>query len=319
MIENEWYFPATDGVHTLRACIWTSSDSDVSACGIVQLIHGMAEHIERYRDFANYLVDAGFIVCGHDHLGHGKSVLDDSELGHISFANGKDAMIDHVHRLRMHMQDTYGTDLPYFVMGHSMGSMIARAYLARYCQGLAGCVVCGTGNPSRALSEAGYALGHIVAACTDEACVDKLINNMGVGQFSRAIKDSRTDVDWISTDQAVVDAYIADLHCGQTFTIGGWTMISDLAREIVTNRHACCIEATCPLLFISGDQDPVGKNGVQVMRAVDLYKRAGVRDVNCILYPGMRHEILNEPGHMQVYKDVLTWITTHIPKDEQVC
>ena len=311
MVEQEWMFPATDGVHTLRACIWTP-DEGTRVCGIVQLIHGMAEHIDRYRDFAMFLVNAGFIVCGHDHLGHGKSVRNDSELGHISFANGKTSMIEHVHVLRMHMQQTYGTTLPYIVMGHSMGSFIARAYMARHGDGIAGCIVCGTGNPPAMMSHAGYVLGHVVAALSDESCVNGLINDLGLGAFSRAIKNARTDVDWICTDDAVVDAYIADPYCGQTFTIGGWTMVSDLTREVVTPKHAAQLPVHCPLLFIAGEQDPVGKNGIQVTQACNLYKKAGVTDVTCILYPGMRHEILNEPEHMRVYEDVLAWVREHI-------
>ena len=142
--------------------------------------------------------------------------------------------------------------------------------------------------------------------------LSKLLHNLADGAFSKAVKDARTPLDWLSTDPAVVDAYIADDLCGQTFTAGAYATLTSLTAEVATLDSALEIPSELPILLVAGALDPVGNKGRGVKSTAALFEKAGIKDVEVKLYQGMRHEILNEPGKQQVYDDVLAWIDRHI-------
>lgn len=302
----EHFIGSSDGASQLRVSLWIPYLPEASLKGIVQIVHGMEEHIDRYNDFATFLARNGFVVGAHDHVGHGKSVADARDLGHITINHGEDVLVDDVDRVRKALFESF-EELPYFIFGHSMGSFVTRVYLSEHAQGVKGAVLCGTGNQPYALARSGNLLAHSIGAVKGERFKSHVIDNMGAGGFSRAIKDARTPLDWISVDPAVVDAYIDDPLCGVMFTVGGYAALTGVVSQAVSPKVAARIPKDLPMLFISGAEDPVGENGEAVVRAVELYRKAGVRDVSLILYPGMRHEILNEPGKMSVYDDVLGW------------
>lgn len=297
-------FASADGRSTVDARMWMPSD--VEPMAIVQLVHGMAEHIDRYADFAQFLTRAGFGVCAENHIGHGATAPSAAELGHMS-PDGKRILIADVHALRTSMQQAY-PNVPYFLFGHSMGSFITRAYLARHGEGLHGAVICGTGNQPLALSKAGHALAMLLCRVKGADYRSTLLDSMGAGGFARAIENPRTPLDWISTDPLVVDAYLADEMCGQMFSVGAYATLTSLTAEVVTLECARKVPASLPLFFIAGAQDPVGDCGKGVQAAADLARRAGSQDVRLTLYEGMRHEILNEPEKARVYQDVLAWL-----------
>lgn len=297
-------FASADGRSTIDARLWMPSNGQPVA--IVQLVHGMAEHVDRYADFARFLTEAGFGVCAENHIGHGASAPSVEELGHMP-PEGKGILIADVHTLRTSMQASY-EGVPYFLFGHSMGSFITRAYLARHGAGLAGAVICGTGNQPLALSKAGHALAMMLCRLKGADYRSPLLDSMGAGGFGKAIENPRTPLDWISTDPAVVDAYLADEMCGQMFSVGAYATLTSLTGEVVTLECARKVPPALPLLFVAGAQDPVGDCGKGVRAAADLARRAGSQDVRLTLYEGMRHEILNEPGKARVYEDVLAWL-----------
>lgn len=280
--------------------------------GIVQIVHGMAEHSGRYEDFARFLVDRGFAVCAHDHIGHGRSAVSPADLGHMPLEGGKDVLVEDVHEMRRLVSARFPRQVPYFIFGHSMGSYVTRAYLSRHAQGLSGAVICGTGNEPVAKSKAGYALARRIARRQGERTRSKLLHGLADGAFSKSVKKARTPLDWLSTDPAVVDAYLADDLCGQMFTAGAYATLTSLTAEVATLDSALAVPSELPVLFIAGALDPVGNKGKGVKSAAALFEKAGIRDVEVKLYPGMRHEILNEPGKRQVYDDVLAWIEQRI-------
>ena len=282
--------------------------------GIVQIVHGMSEHIGRYDDFARFLVAQGYVVCAHDHIGHGKSVGASEERGHLPLEGGADVLVEDVHELRRTVASRYSRQVPYYLFGHSMGSFVTRVYLSRHAEGLAGAVICGTGNQSRALSRAGNFLARRIAASKGETVRSAKLDSLGAGGFAKAIPNARTPLDWLSTDPAVVDAYIADEMCGAMFSAGGYATLTSLTYEAASPSCAEKVPYDLPLLFIAGSDDPVGDGGRGVRAAADLARRAGSADVEVKLYEGMRHEILNEPGHARVYDDVLTWLEAHRPE-----
>ena len=298
-------FPSWDGTSTIHALIWQPAGTPR---GIVQLIHGMSEHIERYESFAQFLAAHGFIVCGHDHIGHGHSVSSTDELGHMPVERGADVLVEDVDTLRAIVSRAFSDDLPYFIFGHSMGSFTLRVYLTRHGEGLAGAILCGTGHKPKVVSLAGNALAHLGAKVRGEREKSELIHAMADGAFSRAIDDPRTEFDWISANQDNVDDYIADDLNGFPFTLGGYASLTRLTLLAASLELAKRIPNDVPLLFIAGAKDPVGENGRGVTAAADLMRRAGAEDVEIILYDGMRHEILNEKDALLVFDDVLAWI-----------
>ena len=275
--------------------------------GIVQIAHGMTEYIDRYDDFARFLVNNGFVVVGHDHLAHGQSVNSKAEWGKLPALTGKDALIEDMHTLRMMAQERFGSDVPYFVFGHSMGSFVVRAYIARHGDGLAGAIVCGTGHQPAAKSKMGNMLARLITRVKGDAYHSNLMHGMADGAYSKAIPDARTPHDWLNTDPAKVDTYRADEACGYMFTISGYAALTDLTTEIALPAVIAAVPANLPVLFIAGSEDPVGDNGEGVRLVVSLFEKAG-KNVTLKLYEGMRHEILNEPRYEEVYRDVIAWL-----------
>lgn len=316
-------FPSADEVSNIRALVWWPSTCDPNAAGaaaakqekqlrgIIQIVHGMVEHVERYDGFARFLTEHGFIVCAGDHIGHGKSVAKDANLGVLP-TNGKDIMIADVHQLRQYVQKSCPAGLPYGIFGHSMGSFVTRAYIARHGEGIAAAVLCGTGQQPRLVSKAGNAIARSVAKVRGHHYRSKTIDKIGVGAYAKAVPDARTPVDWISANPEVVNAYLADPLCGATFSVGGYASLTSLTDEVASAACAAAVPKGLPCLFVSGAEDPVGANGKGVRAAATQLQKAGVKTVEVKLYKGMRHEILNEQGKAQVYEDVRAWFERYM-------
>lgn len=298
-------YPSWDNVSMIHGTIWMPKGKPR---GIVQLIHGMSEHITRYDKFARFLVSNGFVVCGHDHIGHGESVSTAEELGHMPSDKGADVLVEDADTLRGIAQDAFSEDLPYFMFGHSMGSFTLRVYLTRHGEGLAGAIICGTGNEPTVLAMAGNFLARIGAKLRGETSKSNLIHSLADGAFVRQVKDPLTEFDWISFDRENIDSYMADELNGFQFTLGGYASLTKLALLASNLELATLVPDDLPLLFVSGSEDPVGNNGAGVREAVNLMMAAGSRDVELILYDGMRHEILNEADSQMVFDDILAWL-----------
>lgn len=276
-----------------------------------QLVHGMSEHVERYDEFARFLAAHGFMVAGHDQLGHGLSASV-AERGVLSAANGKDELLADIDLVRRHLMDRAPTGVPYFIFGHSMGSFSTRCYIARKGAGIAGAIICGTGSVPPALSRAGNFLARAISRTRGETYVSKLLDNMGVGAYAKAIKDAQTPYDWLSHNRENVERYIADELCGFPFAAGGYATLTSLTKDACSIHTAALVPATLPLLFIAGAEDPVGDFGEGVRKAAELARSAGSMDVTCTIYENMRHEILNEDGRDKVMGDVLAWAEAHL-------
>lgn len=301
---------STDGNSKLHTYIWTPSADAGEVRGVVQIIHGMAEHTARYEDFACELCGHGYIVAGLDHCGHGLSVSDPEQLGHLPMKKGADILVNDAHNFSLILRGAY-PDAPFFLFGHSMGSFVTRRFVTDFPEGLAGAVISGTGQQPVPLSLSGNMLCRVLGKRFGETHRSALVDGMAAGGYAKGIKDARTPVDWLSYNVENVDKYIADPLCGFMFSVGGYEAVTNLTAEIATTSHAKEIPADMPLFFVSGIDDPVGDCGKGVVAAVKMYREAGVRDVDMILYPGMRHEILNEDDKAKVYVDVLNWLEDH--------
>ena len=308
-------FTSSDGDTTIHGYIWSDSTNEAPN-GIVQIAHGMAEHIERYDDFARYLVENGFIVAGHDHLAHGKSVSESAQWGCLDAHDGMTHLVEDMHRMRKLVKDQMPAGTPYFVFGHSMGSFVVRSYITKHGDGLAGAIICGTGHMGGATASAGRVLACCLAAMRGKGHESKLLDSMGVGAYNKKIKNPRTPVDWLSYNEENVDAYVADDACGFMFPAGGYATVIGLMKEVCSKASAAAVPLDLPVLFISGADDPVGAMGNGVRTTVNMMRAAGVRDIESHIYRDMRHEILNETDNARVYSDVLSWLKAHARKGE---
>lgn len=303
-------FMSTDEETTIHGYIW-KDESLANHRGVVQIVHGMAEHIERYDDFAAFLAKNGFIVAGYDHLAHGKSISKNVQWGGLDARRGSDYLIEDVDKMRTLVTAQTPEGIPYFIFGHSMGSFVTRAYITRHGQGLAGAVICATGYIPPFISTVGNLLARLIASVKGKDYQSGFLESMGVGAYAKAVEDPRTEVDWISFNEDNVDVYLADESCGFQFPAGGYATLTALTKEVNTMKSAQAIPKRLPLLFIAGSQDPVGSMGAGVVRVSDTAKKAGVESVEVRIYDNMRHEILNEKEAKMVYEDVLAWLDAH--------
>ena len=305
MKKENIYFESRDGVSKLHAIVW--SDETKKPIGILQIIHGMAEYIDRYDDFARFMVEKGFVVVGDDHLGHGDSVGENGTFGYFCKKDPATVLVRDEHRLKKLMEAKY-KGVPYYILGHSMGSFIARNYLNRYGSGIQGMIVMGTGNQSKALLSASKVLVGLTGFFCGEKHVAKFINKLAFGTYNRAIEDAKTNVDWLTKDETIVDKYIADERCGFTFTVNGFRGLFELIYRLQKPKNLTSIPKDIPIFFVSGEEDPVGDYGEGVIGAKNDLVRAGLENVSMKLYPGDRHEILNETDKDIVYQDIYEWL-----------
>ena len=278
---------------------------------VVQIAHGIAEHVERYDDFAAFLAENGFVVVANDHLGHGKSILKPEMQGFFAETGGWELVVGDMRRLYERTHADF-PELPYFLFGHSMGSFLTRTYLIRHRDGLRGAVLSGTGQQPGAVVAAGLMMGNREIKKHGAAYQSEFLNNMAFGSYTKGIEPLRTVSDWLSRDEAAVDRYVADPLCGFIPTAG---LFRDMMHGIAFNQNAknvARMKKDLPIYFMSGDHDPVGANGKGVMKAYQSFLKAGMTDVTLKLYSGGRHEMLNEINKDEVYADVLAWLNSKL-------
>lgn len=302
---SEAYFNSSTGTNKIRTLIW--KESDITPIGIFQIAHGMAEHIDRYDEFARFLAKNGFIVCGNDHLGHGKSVNNPSELGFFAEMNGDKRLVDDMHILTRIMKKKY-PDLPYFLFGHSMGSFCARVYSVHFGYELAGAVFCGTGELPSAVSAFQSPLNKLCEKLGADKRVDFLADVFNA--LCNVMVPGKTNaLSWISQSTQNQEEYMNDSLCGFALSLGGYRDLFALANDASRRDWASEVPEDLPILIISGAKDPVGLNGKGVLSVADNLVLAG-HEPTVVLYPGDRHEILNEADKDTVFNDVLAWLNS---------
>ena len=280
---------------------------------ILQITHGMTEYIERYEDFALFLTSKGFLVTGHDHLGHGQSVNSKEEWGYFCSKEGNRVVLNDIWALTQITKEKY-PKVPYFILGHSMGSFYARQYLCEFGQHVDGAIIMGTGCQPYLLVQAGRLLTSFLAVFKGWNHRSNFINALAKGNYNKRFRPNRTNKDWLSRDTRMVDKYVADECCNYIFTLNAYynmfTGISRLYNKKLLSR----IPKELPVFFVSGSDDPVGDYGKGVMKAADMLKQIGLKNITTKLYPTARHEILNETNRSEVYEDLYTWIAANLTK-----
>jgi len=299
---TEHYYDS-QGEGRIRYCKWMPEGTPKA---VVQIVHGIAEYVERYDDFAEYLNSLGFLVVAEDHMGHGKSIGKGTK-GY--FDGGWFAAVADTCRL-MELTKAEYPDLPYVMFGHSMGSFMTRTILAKYPKnGLTAAVICGTGWISKPVLYAGKAACEAVCRKNGPRVPSETLNKMIFGAYNRKVEHVRTPYDWLSRNDHCVDKYMADPLCGFVASAG---LMRDMLTGMLYNQkpaNLAAMEKNLPVFFIAGGADPVGDYGKGVQRAAQEFGKAGMKDVSVRIYPLCRHEILNEINYLEVYEDVAQWIT----------
>ncbi|MCR5543676.1 MAG: lysophospholipase [Eubacterium sp.] len=299
-------FLSSDGITNIHA-VMLKPDGQPKA--VIQLVHGMVEYIERYDNFAKFLNEQGFLVVGHDHLGHGQSVRSVEDWGYISEIAPARSLVRDIHKLRVLTSKKY-PDIPYFILGHSMGSYLLRRYLAHKGPGLAGAIIVGTGSEPDVKVRSGLMLVRSTAQAKGWHFRSEKIKSLN---FSGPYKQYDLTGDdptnsWVCSDPEIMKKYFSDARCTFTFTLNGYEALLSTVLYVNQKKNISMIPTDLPILLTSGDMDPVGNMSKGVKNVYQQYVKAGISNIECKIYPGMRHEILNEPDKATVYADINNWI-----------
>ncbi len=289
------------GLHVHR---WLPDDA---ARAIVLIAHGMSEHGGRYRRLAEALVGRGYAVYAPDHRGHGLTARTVSDLGFFALKGGFDRAVRDLHELRTRAAaDLPG--LPIVLLGHSMGSFLTQGYLFGHGADLAGAAMTGSALNVGLLPALGRYIARVERLRVGPRRPSALLTRLSFGTFARAIRDRRTQFDWLSRDQAEVDAYIADPLCGFDATTQLWIDLLDAFPRLDDPANVARIRADLPLWIASGSEDPVHEGGRAFRALVGLYEARGFEDLTSKLYPGARHELFNEVNRDEVTADLVAWL-----------
>ncbi|WP_203363346.1 alpha/beta hydrolase [Bacillus sp. REN10] len=308
MLEKEYWVTMSDGYEVFLT-EWT--DEAVKPKAVLQIAHGMAEHIKRYRRLAQYLASQGFVVYGNDHRGHGQTGEKSGLLGFFAEENGFERVTEDLKEINDHIHRTH-PDLPVFLMGHSMGSFLIRRYLQRFPRTVHGVILSGTGSDRGLLGKAGKMLAKVESRRRGKRTKSPLLNQLSFGNFNKKLSNVQTEFDWLSRDREQVQAYIDDPYCGFIPTAGFFYDLLSGLEKIHKREEVSRMEKDLPFFFISGDQDPVGDYSKGVLRVIHQYKQQGITNIHYQLYQEGRHEMLNETNSQQVIEDITNWLQAQL-------
>lgn len=311
MVTSNFTFLSNDGKTAVHAVKWTPDTGDYKA--ILQITHGMVEFIERYIPFAEFLTSKGYMVVGHDHIGHGQSVASKEDWGYFCEGNPSDILVQDMHKLRSLIQEDY-PNLPYFMLGHSMGSFMLRKYLAVHNDRLRGAIIMGTGFIPENMTSLALKLTAVIAKLRGSRHRSKLIQSLAFGADYKGfdMTGEKPEDSWLTKDVAIVEAYYKEPRCTYMFTVNGYKGLFEAVNFSCNPENAAKIPKKLPLFIVSGEQDPVGGLGKGVKDVYDMYKAAGMFDLTYKLYKNDRHEILNETDKQMVFEDLLAWMNVRI-------
>ncbi len=303
--ENHIQIKQKDGYITILSHLYSIKKPKAS----LLILHGMAEHHNRYQAFAEYLVNLGIDVFYYDHRGHG---LDKKlhELGYIAPDKGYQLVIDDVISICEYI-DHHNRSSKFFLMGHSMGSLIARNVIQKYDK-FNGIILSGTTHPARLMTSAGILLSSAIKKFKGPKHISPYMNNLLFGSKKYTKLSTRTAFDWLSRSNPVVGAYLHDPYCGFICTVSFYNDLIKLSAHAGKKKLIRQTKRELPIYLTSGEQDPVGGYGKEVRKFHQILKKLGFSNITIKLYPECRHELLNELNNKEVYSDLHQWISKRI-------
>lgn len=309
--EERFSFPSADGKTMIDAVKWIPADGKYHA--ILQISHGMVEYIDRYKCFAEFLNENGYLVVGHNHLGHGASVVSEDNWGYFADKDSPNVLIKDIHTLRTMVQSE-NEGVPYFMLGHSMGSYLLRRYLTVYNDNLRGAIIVGTGCVEDNLSKLGKKICSLMAVFFGWHHRSKLVQSLTFnGPYKKFDMDgTNPENSWLTRDVEIVKQYYDEPCCRFCFTLNGYHMLMDTVHYDNQMENISKTPKKLPIFIVSGQDDPVGDMGEGVKKVYYKYEKAGMKDITYKLYENDRHELLNELDKDVVFADILSWMEVHI-------
>jgi len=312
MHHESCYVDALDD-HKIYVNIWKKDKAIIKPRAILHINHGMAEHSARYAVIAERFVEEGYVVYAHDLRGHGKSVQHTELLGHYADNDGWSKIVSDLRQVNQSIHTSY-PNTPIIILGHSMGSFIVQSYLTQHGDTVDAVLLSGSALSDKATMQFGSFLAKMETRRTGALGRSKLLDFFSFGVYNREFRPFRTSADWLSTDPLEVDKYIADPLCGFLCTNQLWTDLLEGMKDISNVETLQKIPNTLPILAFSGEQDPLSYNKRKthgIKKLSSHLRTSGQHYVSHKLYPGARHEILNETNRHEVINDILEWVEEH--------
>ncbi len=308
-VENYTFSSKDDTQTTLHAVRWLPEKEPMAG---LLIVHGMHEYIERYAPFAEYLAGKGFVVMGHDQIGHGDSVPSVEDRGIMKAKHAADVMVSDIYEHYRIARDQF-CDIPFFILGHSMGSYLVRMFLSEKAEligDLTGAVIMGTGTENSSVTAASKCFLRAVALIRGWDYKSGLVAKLRFGRSYRGFDLTGDDPsnNWLSKDEKLVKEAYADKKADFLFSLNAYRMLLDAVEYGNHAKNLDKVPKELPLLFVSGADDPVGGFGKGVREAARRFKKAGVKQITLHLYENDRHEILNETDKDVVYRDICRWM-----------
>ncbi|MDR1318860.1 MAG: lysophospholipase [Treponema sp.] len=321
MVREDDWFTSDDGTRLFLHRWLPAEDGEIRPAAALHIVHGMAEHAHRYQRLAEKLSAAGIVVWAADQRGHGKTA--DLKvnppgrgglLGHCADKDGFSRVTRDIYNINREMRKRY-RGIPLFLLGHSWGSFIVQNYIETCCGendgGLEGCILSGTRGPGNLKTKAGLPLMVILAAVFGPRRGSSLARAIADGPYNRSFRPNRTSFDWISRDEKEVDAYVEDPGSGNLCSTGFYRDLVAGLNRIHKPEAMEKISRDLPVYIFCGSADPVGEMGASPTGLVNAYRSLGIKDLEFVLYPGARHETLNETNREEVMDNLLSWIQRH--------
>ena len=278
------------------------------AKGIIQICHGMAEHIGRYDNFMNFLCDNGYIVVGYDQRGHGMTAGSVENCGYMSDSDNIEVLVEDVHKVVEYIKNAY-PEKNIYLFGHSMGSFVSQRYVELYNNEISGLILSGSSYNDGLIIKLGNILASMITKSKGRKHISHFINNLSLGSYNKKFKPAKTSVDWLSRDNENNVKYENDEYCGMIFTVSYFKDLTNCFKLIAKDLEL--INNKLPIYIMSGDNDPVGNFGKGTTLLFTKLKKVGISDLTLKLYKDGRHEMLNEINKEEVYKNILEWVTNH--------
>ena len=301
-------YPSSDGIHNICAHVYEPTMRDLR--GVIQICHGVVDHVERYRALAEHFCSLGYVVAGNDHLGHGGSVSRPEDFGHFSDKGGLNFVISDIHLMNRQLRVRY-RGLPIILLGHSMGSFLARLYAISYPHSIRGLIIHGTSGPNPLVN-----FGKLLAGVNRLFCGarhrSQFIKKLAFsGYNSRFPKEEGEDA-WLTREGSLVSDRHGDPRTEFTFTVTAYRELFRMLSESNSREWYKKFPKAMPTLVISGDEDPVGNYGKGPMTVYKKLLISGASSVELKLYGGARHELFNETNREEIFSDIAAWIAENV-------
>lgn len=310
MNKREFYYPSSDGRTRIHAVEWSPDESPEA---ILQIAHGVTEYILRYEEFAEYLTNKGILVVGNDHIGHGSSIAENAKPMYFGPEGSFKYAVDDVNTLYKTTKEKY-ENIPYIILGFSLGSFIVRRFLIDYPDTVDGAILVGTGQIAPIKIKIAKFIAKSEAKKHGEDNPTPMIKSLSFDNYNKLFKPNRTDYDWLCLSKTSLDKYIRDKNRGKELSAG-------LFREMLSGmeytgnlENIKKMNKDIPIIFLSGEMDPVGEKGKSVKKAYSDFKKVGIEDVDMKLYKDLRHDILHEDNCVEIYNDIYNFIKEKVIK-----